>query len=143
MHYTTVLLTLAFAASTQAAPKSFTYSGVVTEKGGIKCTGSINYTVVDDAGAEDFQGLIEVDGCLGGSETLDDGTFSIMIDRNERTAILTELSSGLEIHGSQGEHRGPVKACTAQVCPPATTMTCIFGAGPDGTEPTTKDCGLT
>lgn len=139
----TVILAIDLATRTNAAPQSFDYGGVVTKKGGIKCSGYIHYTVVDDAGGDDREGNFDLDGCLGGSESFDDGTFTLDIDRDERTAVLTEISSGLVLEGTQGEHQGPVKPCTANSCPPPTTMRCIFGAGPEGTEPSTTDCGLT
>jgi hypothetical protein len=136
-------LAIALASIAQAAPQSFQYGGILTKKGGIKCSGYIYYTVVDDAGGEDRTGTFDFDGCPGGSQTFDDGTFTLDLDRDERTAVLTEISSGLVLEGTEGEHQGPVKACTAPSCPPPTTMTCLFGAGPDGTEPEDKTCGLT
>lgn len=141
----TVLLPLTLCTLSQAKIASFTYSGVVTKKGDIKCSGVIGYQVNDDHGAAPYKGSYAIDGCIGGQKTLDDGIFSLAIDANARTATLREKSTGLELKGSEGEHVGPVKPCTSAIggCPPATTMTCYFGAGPNGTGPTTKDCGLT
>ncbi|KAF2721778.1 hypothetical protein K431DRAFT_293915 [Polychaeton citri CBS 116435] len=140
---TKFLLSMAIATLAQAKIATFDYAGIVTEKGDVKCTGSIQYSVNDDGGAAPYSGSYTVDGCLGGDETYDDGVFTLLIDRDARTSTLTEKSTGLQLTGSEGEHVGPVKPCTSVTCPPATTMTCIFGAGPDGTEPSTKDCGLT
>lgn len=140
-----LLLSVTFATMAQAKIATFTYSGVVTKKGDIKCTGYIAYQVNDDGGAAPYKGYLQLDGCIGGHENLDDGVFSLAIDADDRTTTMTEISTGLKLVGSQGKHVGPVKPCTAAIggCPPATTMTCYFGAGPDGTQPTTKDCGLT
>lgn len=142
---TAALVSLGLASFAQAKIATFTYGGVVTEKGDIKCTGFISYQVNDDGGAAPYKGSYNIDGCIGGHKTLDDGVFSLEINADDRTATLKEISTGLTLSGTEGEHVGPVKPCTAPIggCPPATTMTCYFGAGPDGTEPTTKDCGLT
>lgn len=95
MKFTSTILALAvsLASLTEAAPKSFNYNGIVTKKLGIKCTGSIHYNVADDAGGKEKVGSFSLDGlsgCLGGTETFDNGKFVLKINRNERASKLTE-----------------------------------------------------
>lgn len=103
---------------------------------------TLKYQVNDDGGAAPYKGSFAIDGCIGGQQTLDDGVFSLDINADDRTATLKEKSTGLELKGSESEHVGPEAPCRNASCPVATKETCYFGAGPDGTEPTTKDCGL-
>ncbi|KAK4621734.1 hypothetical protein CLAFUW4_06826 [Fulvia fulva] len=141
-----LLLPIFLAFLAQAKPSTFHYDGVIEDKGdGIKCSGSITYTVTDDAGGADQTGHFTVDDCPGGQVTLSDGIWTLSLDRDARTSSIQTVSNdpAATINGGEGEYVGVQTAYHQVTCPPATKMTCFFGAGPGNTAPTTTDCGLT
>lgn len=127
-----IVLLITLASVVRAIPRSFSFNGdKSTARDGSCETWWLYYTATDTAGKEST-GYFQVDDCLNSNETLGDGTYTLYLNPDMATAILTDYSTGAKVYGySYSWYEGLDESCDPLSCPmtDSATMTCFYGGG--------------
>lgn len=140
----TLAITLATLATADHEPSQFSFGGIEMNMVGSSfgCANGYLYYSVRDARGKDQSGYFTIQGCMDSEEHLEDETYRLDIYRDQKSALLTQKSSGASVRGCMSEENID-RICTTNVFAPDMpdiTFALISGSGGGAGRPTFDHC---